>query len=167
MLLAHNPLDFEAWIVTAIPGLTPNERNVGDRGIDGRGAMMHPPKGEDSRLVIAQGQDRVHLFVEWAAEKFDAEREIWRDGLADLRLKALRMVGYEPPPNPVLDETLLGAQREGDQIRAAQLAASKAPTDEPAPRAGRIAAAAGSDERTCPSGRASARADTGRWNSND
>ena len=35
MLLSRNPFDFEAWAVTSIPGLAPNERRVGDRGIDG------------------------------------------------------------------------------------------------------------------------------------
>ena len=54
MLLDRSPLDFEAWAVTSVPGLAPNERQVGDRGIDGRGAMMHQPAGESSRLVVAQ-----------------------------------------------------------------------------------------------------------------
>ena len=54
MLLERNAFDFEAWAVTSIPGLAPNERQVGDRGIDGRGAMMHPPDGTESRLVVAQ-----------------------------------------------------------------------------------------------------------------
>ena len=54
MLLKRSPLDFEAWAVTSIPGLAPNERRVGDRGIDGRGAMMHQPDAELSRLVVAQ-----------------------------------------------------------------------------------------------------------------
>ena len=54
MLLARNPLDFEAWAVASIPGLAPNERRTGDRGIDGRGAMMHVPEGEETRLVVAQ-----------------------------------------------------------------------------------------------------------------
>ena len=54
MLLDRSPLDFEAWAVTAVPGLAPNERRVGDRGIDGRGSMMHQPAGESSRLVVAQ-----------------------------------------------------------------------------------------------------------------
>ena len=53
-LLDRSPLDFEAWAVTSIVGLAPNERRVGDRGIDGRGAMMHQPDGESSRLVVAQ-----------------------------------------------------------------------------------------------------------------
>ena len=54
MLLAQSPLDFEAWAVTSVPGLAPNERRVGDRGIDGRGAMMHEPDGIESHLVVAQ-----------------------------------------------------------------------------------------------------------------
>ena len=54
MLLERNAFDFEAWAVTAVPGLAPNERQVGDRGIDGRGAMMHVPDGTESRLVLAQ-----------------------------------------------------------------------------------------------------------------
>ena len=54
MLLARNALDFEAWAVTAVPGLAPNERRVGDRGIDGRGAMMHAPEDASSGLVVAQ-----------------------------------------------------------------------------------------------------------------
>ena len=54
MLLERSPLDFEVWAVTSIPGLAPNQRRVGDRGIDGRGAMMHPPTATDSRLVVAQ-----------------------------------------------------------------------------------------------------------------
>ena len=54
MLLDRNPLDFEAWAVSSVPGLAPNERQTGDRGIDGRGAMMHQPPNESSRLVLAQ-----------------------------------------------------------------------------------------------------------------
>ena len=54
MLLERKPLDFEAWIVTAIPGLAPNERRTGDRGIDRRGAMMHPLTASKSRLIAAQ-----------------------------------------------------------------------------------------------------------------
>ena len=48
MLLDPSPLDFEAWAVTSIPGLAPNERRVSDRGIDGRGAMMHQPDAESA-----------------------------------------------------------------------------------------------------------------------
>ncbi len=50
-----SPLDFEAWAVSRIPGLAPNDRRTGDRGIDGRGSVLKDilPPGE-SRLVLAQ-----------------------------------------------------------------------------------------------------------------
>ena len=53
LLLKSNPFDFEAWIVMSIEGLAANEVQVGDRGIDGRGAMFTVPNGE-SGLVLAQ-----------------------------------------------------------------------------------------------------------------
>ena len=54
MLLDRSPFDFEAWAVTSVPGLAPNERQVGDRGIDGRGAMMNKPEGGSTAIVLAQ-----------------------------------------------------------------------------------------------------------------
>ena len=52
-LLNRNPFDFEAWIVSSVPGLAPNEKRTGDRGIDGRGRSMSPdPDGRN--LVVAQ-----------------------------------------------------------------------------------------------------------------
>lgn len=36
-LFKLNPLDFERWAVTRIDGMHPNKKQVGDRGIDGRG----------------------------------------------------------------------------------------------------------------------------------
>ena len=53
LLLRKNPFDFEAWIVSAIDGLAPNEIQVGDRGIDGRGKMLEPPENEKG-MVLAQ-----------------------------------------------------------------------------------------------------------------
>ena len=53
LLLANNPFDFEAWIVSCIEGLAPNEIQVGDRGIDGRGKMFEPLEGEKG-MVLAQ-----------------------------------------------------------------------------------------------------------------
>lgn len=47
------PFDFEKWAVTRIPGLVPNARQVGDRGIDGVGYLLNPP-GESGGLVLAQ-----------------------------------------------------------------------------------------------------------------
>ena len=54
MLAAEKPFDFEAWAVSAIPGLAPNERRGGDGGIDGRGRILDAPAGGGSRLVLAQ-----------------------------------------------------------------------------------------------------------------
>ena len=53
-LAADRPFDFEAWAVTRIPGMAPNERRRGDRGIDGRGNMLETSIDTTSRLVLAQ-----------------------------------------------------------------------------------------------------------------
>ena len=53
-LAADQPLKFEEWAVTRIDGLVPNERQVGDSGIDGRGRMLARPDTHDSDLVLAQ-----------------------------------------------------------------------------------------------------------------
>jgi len=53
-LAADRPFDFEAWAVTRIPGMAPNERKRGDRGIDGRGNMLETSIDTTSRLVLAQ-----------------------------------------------------------------------------------------------------------------
>ncbi len=39
-LARANRHDFEAWAVTRIPGLAPNQRKTGDEGIDGRGRLL-------------------------------------------------------------------------------------------------------------------------------
>ena len=68
-LARDNPQDFEAWAVTRIPGLAPNEIKVGDGGIDGRGRMQVKPSDYDSPLALAQvkgGQptiDQVRAFM--------------------------------------------------------------------------------------------------------
>ena len=70
-LAAERPPDFEAWAVTRIPGLAPNERKVADGGIDGRGTLLAAPDGLEARLVLAQvkggafqlGQLRDFLYV--------------------------------------------------------------------------------------------------------
>ena len=68
-LARNNSQDFEAWAVTRIPGLAPNEIKVGDGGIDGRGRMQVKPDNHESPLVLAQvkgGQatiDQVRAFL--------------------------------------------------------------------------------------------------------
>ena len=47
-------LDFQAWAVMQIPGMAANQRWGADGGIDGRGMLLVPPEGRDSRLVLAQ-----------------------------------------------------------------------------------------------------------------
>ena len=60
MMLDSNPYDFEAWAVTRVAGLSPNEIKTGDGGIDGRGKILTPIEPEqgtdqkESGLVIAQ-----------------------------------------------------------------------------------------------------------------
>ena len=68
-LAQANPQDFEAWAVTRIPGLAPNEIKVGDGGSDGRGRMQAKPSDCNSPLVLAQVKggrptiDQVRAFM--------------------------------------------------------------------------------------------------------
>ena len=52
-LLRSRRFDFEAWIVTSINGLAPNEVQTGDGGIDGRGRMLTVPRDQRG-FVLAQ-----------------------------------------------------------------------------------------------------------------
>ena len=47
-LAKNNPFEFEKWLVTRIPGMVPNQKQVGDGGVDGRGKIV------DGGLVLAQ-----------------------------------------------------------------------------------------------------------------
>ena len=52
-LLAADPFKFEAWAISRIPGFVPNERQRGDRGIDGKAKLIaKDANGRD--LVLAQ-----------------------------------------------------------------------------------------------------------------
>lgn len=53
-LASDKPFDFEAWAVSRIAGLAPNERKTGDAGVDGRGMLLDKPANRDSKLVLAQ-----------------------------------------------------------------------------------------------------------------
>lgn len=48
------PFEFEKWALSCIPGIAPNNKQIGDGGIDGRGYLLHPLEGTQSRLVLAQ-----------------------------------------------------------------------------------------------------------------
>lgn len=53
-LAREKPFEFEKWAVTRIPGLMPNEKQVGDGGIDGTGKLLYKPDGVDTDVVLAQ-----------------------------------------------------------------------------------------------------------------
>ena len=59
-LASDNPFDFEEWAVCRIPGLAPNDKQVGDGGIDGRGILLERPGNYDSKLVLAQVKGGKH-----------------------------------------------------------------------------------------------------------
>jgi len=59
-LASDNPFDFEKWAVCRIPGLAPNDKQVGDGGIDGRGILLQKPGDFDSKLVLAQVKGGKH-----------------------------------------------------------------------------------------------------------
>ena len=52
-LAQRNPFQFETWAVTRLPGFLPNERQVGDQGIDGR---MRFVKAVDERDRTEYGE---------------------------------------------------------------------------------------------------------------
>lgn len=54
LLADRDAFKFEAWAVNQVPGLAPNTKQVGDGGIDGRGMLLNPISGSESRLVLAQ-----------------------------------------------------------------------------------------------------------------
>ncbi len=59
-LAKDNPFDFEKWAVCRIPGIAPNDKQVGDGGIDGRGILLERFDNHDSKLVLAQVKGGKH-----------------------------------------------------------------------------------------------------------
>ena len=49
----ERPFDFEKWAITRVPGMVPNDVQVGDRGIDGRGRIFADIEG-GSGMALAQ-----------------------------------------------------------------------------------------------------------------
>ncbi len=54
LLSDSNPFEFEKWAITRIEGLVPNQKQRGDRGIDGRGHLAYKPDDHDGNVVLAQ-----------------------------------------------------------------------------------------------------------------
>ncbi len=58
-LFARDPFQFESWAVSRIPGISPNEVQRGDRGIDGRGYAHEGHEKSHLVLVQVKGGKRV------------------------------------------------------------------------------------------------------------
>ena len=55
-LASEQPFKFEKWAVTRVPGLAPNDQQVGDGGIDGVGYLLaKPDKTTDQVLAQVKG----------------------------------------------------------------------------------------------------------------
>ncbi len=52
-LARRNKFQFEAWAVTLIPNVLPNTKQVGDKGVDGRG-YIHLGKNKDGKRIDAK-----------------------------------------------------------------------------------------------------------------
>ncbi len=48
-----DPFLFEQWAITLMQGFVPNNKQIGDGGVDGRATLLHKPSGEKG-LVFAQ-----------------------------------------------------------------------------------------------------------------
>ena len=53
-LAREKPFKFEKWAVTRVPGLAPNDQQVGDGGIDGVGYLLAKPENGATGQVLAQ-----------------------------------------------------------------------------------------------------------------
>ena len=53
-LAREQPFKFEKWAVTRVPGLAPNDKQVGDGGIDGVGYLLAKPENGATDQVLAQ-----------------------------------------------------------------------------------------------------------------
>ena len=53
-LAREQPFKFEKWAVTRVPGLAPNDQQIGDGGIDGVGYLLAKPDNGATDQVLAQ-----------------------------------------------------------------------------------------------------------------
>ena len=53
-----NPFAYEHWVLTLMQGFKPNEKQVGDGGVDGRATLLTNPAGERGRIIaqVKQGK---------------------------------------------------------------------------------------------------------------
>ncbi len=72
-LAKEKPFDFETWAVSRLPGIAPNEVQVGDGGIDGRGQYIDH-KGE-KQLVLVQAKGGKFQISHFREFLHVAERE--------------------------------------------------------------------------------------------
>ena len=54
-MATETPFEFEKWAVSRIPGIVPNSKQVGDRGIDGRGRVYESTNAHGLVLVQIKG----------------------------------------------------------------------------------------------------------------
>ena len=59
-LAREKPFKFEKWAVTRIPGLAPNDKQIGDGGIDGVGKLLADPEDTTDK-VLAQVKGKYQL----------------------------------------------------------------------------------------------------------
>ncbi|MDD9810198.1 MAG: DNA methyltransferase [Gammaproteobacteria bacterium] len=72
-LCAADPFAFEHWAISLLEGYAPNDKQVADGGIDGRGRLLNPPLDESGKpekgLCVAQvkggkpGADALRAFL--------------------------------------------------------------------------------------------------------
>ncbi|MDD9884702.1 MAG: DNA methyltransferase [Gammaproteobacteria bacterium] len=72
-LCAADPFAFEHWAISLLEGYAPNDKQVADGGIDGRGRLLNPPLDESGKpekgLCVAQvkggkpGADTLRAFL--------------------------------------------------------------------------------------------------------
>ena len=60
-LAREKPFKFEQWAVTRIPGFAPNDKQIGDGGIDGVGYLLARPKDTTNQVLAQVKGGRYHL----------------------------------------------------------------------------------------------------------
>ena len=60
-LASEQPFKFEKWAVTRVPGLAPNEKQVGDGGIDGIGYLLAKPEDTTDQVLAQVKGGKYHL----------------------------------------------------------------------------------------------------------